>query len=146
MSVAKELGIAIAARLAQIKVADGYLTDIGMRVYRGRRKLDPEMVPCVVLIEGDDRAQDSTAKNVALSQRYIAEAHLACDPDNPNDAAHDAIEDLKTVVWAGDITFGKRVRSVSYQGRAIGAREDGLAIVSGRIEFDVLFAENLAAP
>ena len=45
----------LTAVLQGIRTADGYNTDIGTTVYRGRLKHDEDRVPYAVLIEGEDR-------------------------------------------------------------------------------------------
>lgn len=146
MSLASDIASIITDRLAGITKAGGYLTDIGAKVYRGRRALAKDAPPCVVLIEGDDLVREGSGPHVKLDQVYILEGFVACDPDNPNDAAHEVLADLKRAIFAGDRTFGRLVRALHYRGRTIGVRSDGQAIVSANIEIAVEFAENLAEP
>lgn len=146
MAAARDVAAALAARLGQITKANGYHTDIGLRVYRGRRKLDMAKIPCVVLGEGDDEVQANSLRNANIKQTYVFEALHACDPDNPNDTAHDLIEDLKRAIFSGDTTFGRTVRSLEYRGRLISPREDGAALVAASIEITAGFVEDLTAP
>lgn len=146
MSYAKDLAAAIAERLAEITTTNGFLTNIGATVYRGRRALAKDAPPCVVLVEGDDLVREQSGLHVKLDQVYVLEGFTACDPDNPNDAAHDIIADLKRAIFAGDRTFNRLVRGLHYRGRTIGVRADGQAVVSANIEIAVEFAENLATP
>ena len=76
--------------LRTITIANGYLTDIGaQRVFRGRRKIDDDHVPCAVLVEGDDKVIGTgVPPNLNISQSYVVGGYVKCDPDNPNDAAH----------------------------------------------------------
>jgi hypothetical protein len=154
VSVASDIAGALAARLAQITVANGYATDIGLRVFRGKRSLGEEAVPCVTVIEGDDAPQTGGGKlngAVTIAQRYAIEGHVVCDPDHPNDAAHLVIADLKRAIFAGGRAVGGapklgNAREVNYVGRSISSREDGLAIVAASIEIDAVYAEDLRAP
>lgn len=133
--------------MEQIKIVDGYHTDVGLKIFRGRRKVDDDMVPCGVIIEGDDRPGDNTSREeIRIDQSYVLGGYVPCDPDNPNDAAHLLLKDLKRVVFGnGNKTnLGGRVRAVTYQGRDIGPRADGKAIVMAVIFIDVTFAETLA--
>jgi hypothetical protein len=143
---AESVGLAIAARLATITVAGGFETDVGARVYRGRRRIDPAQVPCVVMVEAEDKVLDHNAKSVRLHQRYIVEAHAACDPDHPNDAAHKMLRDIKRAVFTADKTLGGVARDIFSAGRGIAGRDDGLSIVSAIVEVDVEYIENLHAP
>jgi len=151
MSKASDIAAELAARLATITKANGYNTDIGLHVFRGKRRLDEEHhLPCVVLVEGNDTPADDSGTNASLNQRYLFEAHDACDPDHPNDKAHLIIADLKRAIFSGEPKHGLRLngkaKQVAYKGRTIGAREDGAAIVFAGIHIDVLYTEDLANP
>ncbi|MGH7461960.1 MAG: hypothetical protein ACREMA_13175 [Longimicrobiales bacterium] len=151
MSKADDIARVLSARLERITKANGFATDIGLRVYRGRRSLDAETdVPCVVLAEGNDTPQDDSLTLVSISQRYVCEAHVPCDPDHPNDAAHQIIADLKRAIFGGEPKHGMRLdghaKQLHYKGRAIGPREDGGETVSAGIHIDVLYVEDLTNP
>lgn len=150
MSTANDIALALTSRVETINGADGYETTIGVRVYRGRRRLDESCIPCTVIIESDDQVLEQTrgreAAQVKLGQRYILEGHDACDPDHPNDTAQKIIADLKRAIFkAGwyDPTF---IRNIRYIGRTISPREDGTAIVAAAIEVEIEFVESLTAP
>lgn len=145
---ASEIAVELSARLATIKVADGFHTDIGLRVYRGRRKIDDEMIPCAVLFEGADDVSNPPGHpiEVKVDQGYVLGGYAKCDPDNPNDTAHLIIKDLKRAVFGGAATLGGKVRVVQYNGRDIGPRADGVAIVFAVIEIEVEYAETLLDP
>lgn len=142
----------ITTLVEDISVVNGYNTDIGLHVYRGRRKIDDEMIPCAVILEGNDSPGDNTSRqSIKITQSYVLGGYVACDPDQPNDAAHLVIKDLKRAIFKLDpslpnasVNFGGRVRSVAYQGRDIGPRADGKAIVFAVIFIDVVYAETLA--
>ncbi len=151
MSKASDIAQELYNRVAQITKANGFNTDIGLRVFRGKRALDAEAdVPCAVLVEGNDTPQDSSMTGVSISQRYVFEAYDACDPDHPNDAAHLMIADLKRAIFAGEpkhgMRLGGRAKEMTYKGRVIGPREDGAETVFAGIHIDVLYAEDLTNP
>lgn len=150
MSKAKQLADAIHARLTAITVANGYLTDIGSRVFRGRTALDESHLPCIVMVEGDDNIEDQAVRKVKVAQQFIIEGHDECDFDNPNDKAHDIISDMKRAIFKGDRTFGGLVVSdkngLRYEGRNISPRPDGAAIVAASIRFVCVFVEDLDNP
>jgi hypothetical protein len=143
-----EVAGAIATRIAQIKIADGFETDIGLRVFRGRRNVDESAVPCAVLIEGTDTPTDRPGRlpSVSIRQRFVIAAYVPCDANNPNDAAHAAIRDVKRAIFAGDATLGSKVLRVMYAGRDIGPRADGLPIVFVTVDIDVEYVEDLTNP
>lgn len=141
--------------LASITVVNGYETDIGLQVYRGKRKIDEDAVPCAVLIEGED-APTSTQGPASqkITQSYVLGGYAKCDPDNPNDVAHQIISDIKKAVFTfvpanraeeirGSTTFGGCVKEVRYKGRDIGPRADGVPIVFAVVHIDVDFVEQL---
>ena len=140
--------------LGTIKVANGYNTDIGATVYRGRLKHDEDRVPYAVLIEGEDRPQenDGGRLDVTLEQDFVLGAYVFCNADNPNDAAHDAIADIKKAVFSSDLARrpvagarggNGRVAKLSYRGKDIGPRADGKNIVFAVVHISVTFAEDL---
>lgn len=157
MSLAKDISIAIATKLSDITVANGYNTDIGLSVYRGRRRVELANLPCCVIIEGEEEvvdqirtmtAQGYSQRNVTgkLNQTYTIEAILECDPDDPNDAAHDAIADIKVALYKGDLSLNGKVTAISYRGRVISAREEGFNAISGAVIIGLDFVENLNSP
>lgn len=143
--VSAELNLRCASRTKLL----GAETDIGVRVLRGRRKLDDDMVPCTVIVEGLDTPKMSESSRRATSQTqqsYVLVGYHKCDPDHPNDVGHAIIRDLKRAVFSDGTTLGERVRNVSYRGKDIGPRGDGVGIVSASIEVMVEFVEDLANP
>lgn len=151
---ASDLAVYITQRLALITTANGYHTNIGQSVFRGKRAKVEEQIPCAVIIEGEDHPGDSGRDSQMIEQDYVVGGYVECDPDNPNDAAHLVIKDLKKVLFGdhggtgrpigGAHTFGGRVKSVEYKGRDIGPRPDGVAIVFAVVHFTVKFSEILA--
>ena len=154
---ARDIAAYLTTRLATITKANGYETDIGLRVFRGRRKIDDQQVPCAVLIEGEDKpggAQGAGSQQV--TQSYVLGGYAECDPDHPNDRAHEILADIKKALFGlppdatraeragAEFSFGGRVKAVSYRGRDIGPRADGVPIVFAVVHIDVLFVEQLA--
>ena len=69
----------LATRLSQISITNGYETDIGLRVQRGRRKLPADDEPPLVqLVEGSDDVIDesgrSTKSLIKVEQPYVFDA------------------------------------------------------------------------
>lgn len=148
------LSLHISSLLAEITTANGYETDIGARVFRGRLKIDPTHVPCAVLIEGEDRPGDQQQRtSLKITQDYVLGGYVQCDPDHPNDAAHAVLRDIKKALFrrrSGDVieqqNFDGRVKAVRYVGRDIGPRADGEAIVFAVVHIEVDYAETLTPP
>lgn len=145
---AEDIALEISARMATITEANDYETNIGSTVYRGKRKVEDDATPCSVLVEGADTVTDRPGKlpSAAISQAYVLGGYKACDPDNPNDAAHAMIRDLKKAMFRDGGNFGGKVRKVDYRGRDIGPRTDGVAIVFALIEIAVEYVEDLTNP
>ena len=148
---AEAISDAIVSRLETRTKALGAETDLGLKVYRGRRHVDDTMLPCCVLIEGDDLpSRESRRTEYKLDQRYVVFAYVPCDANDPNIAAHAAIRDLKRAIFTSagkpDFRLGGLVRDVEYLGRDIGPRGDGAAFVLAAIEVAVEYVEDLASP
>lgn len=139
----------IKARLLSIRLENGAETDIGRDVMMGRRKIPgDDQPPCVMVLEGLDDPKDQPGRNptVLISQQYVVSAFDACDPDNPNDQAHAMIRDIKRAIFKDGTTWGGKVKSVIYQGRDIGPRPDGVALVQAQVLLLVEYVEDLANP
>jgi len=146
MSIANDFALGLTARIQQIRQINGFETDIGAHVFRGRRVPDEDKLPCAIVVEGEDRPADEQRGRVKIEARYQIEGHCQCDPDNPNDVANAMVADIKRAVFSGDPTFGKIIRDLRYGGRTINPREDGLSFVSASVEIVVTWAETLSAP
>lgn len=149
MSDANSIALALSAVLEKIKKVDGFETDIGLRVMRGRRRLGPEQLPCAVLIEQPDVPKNQLRNGAAqITLKFIVEGHSECDPDNPNDMAHKMIADIKRAVFGHKFTYGASNSPflVTYGSRTISPREDGMAIVSTGVEISIEYVENLSNP
>lgn len=141
---ASDIAAYLTSLLAGIQIADGFNTDIGTTVYRGRRMVDDDMVPCAVIIEGEDVPGDNVGREeIKITQNYVLGGYVRCDPDHPNDAAHKVIKDIKKVVFGDGPRMGGRVRAVKYKGRDIGPRADGVPIVFAIVNIEIEYAETL---
>jgi hypothetical protein len=148
---AEDIGLAIKARFETLLTTNSAETDIGRVVYLGRRHFDDTMIPGIALIEDpDEPARQHRADEYQIVQVFTAFAYVACDPSNPNVAAHKALRDMKKALWntdgKPDATLGGKVRSLVYRGREIGPRADGVAHVVAAIQFAVQYVEILSTP
>lgn len=152
LHAAQAIGDEIRTRLLTCTVAQGAETNLGTTVFRGRRAVSDDMIPCVSIIEGDDHParERGPGVNVKLDQRYVLYAYVPCDGNDPNLAAHAAIRDMKRAMFNSDgkpdERLGGKVFRCEYLGRDIGPRADGANFVLAVIEIGVHYAENLAAP
>lgn len=148
----KSLSIALTELLKLITSANGFASNAGDKVYRGRQHLDESAVPCIVIGEADDvpTGEIQYGKTVSVKQRFVLDAWVASDPDNPNDAAHDAIADIKRVLFANVNATGgggqlqNVCQRIRYVNRSIGQRPEGGNIVRGTVVIEVSFKEDLS--
>lgn len=152
MSTASNIALKLHSRISNIRVANGFNTDIGQKVLRGRMTFDAAYIPLTVMVEGEDTPRQQKYADVEMEQRYIFEGHLDLDEseiENPNDKAHLIIADLKKAIFGSDLTLDgllKDKNAVKYIGRAMLAREEGQARVAASIEISITYYENLAQP
>lgn len=149
MSKASELAAHLASLAANVLAANGYATDIGLRVFRGRMSLNREDLPCVVLVEGDETVIDQKNAKVNVDTTFVLEGHDVCDPEQPNDKGHLIVADLKKAVFGADLTLGGRLRSkdeIKYLGKAIGQRPEGGDVIAASISFSIAQVEDLSSP
>lgn len=141
---AEEVGAEFYARLSGIRTANGFETEIGTTVWRGRRKIPADdEVPVCIITEGDDTPGSQANKtSQQITQTYVLDAFDVCDPNNPNDKAHAMLRDLKKAVFEPDGMMSGKVRKLSYIGRDIGPRPDGAGFVQVRIVVEAEFVEN----
>jgi len=144
---AEDVAAEIKQRMERCTVALGAETDLGVKVYAGKRNVDKSMVPCCAILEGDDDpSQQGNTTTYHVTQRYMLLAYVPCDPDAPNVAAHQALRDMKRAIFSDGGRLGDKARKVTYVGRSIGPRSDGEAFVLAILEIDVEYVESVATP
>jgi hypothetical protein len=145
---AEDVGQEIARRMALIRLVNGYETEIGVKVWRGRRKIPAdEDIPVTLITEGDDNPGSKPNRTVQqVVANFVIDGFDACDPNNPNDKAHAMLRDMKKAIFHDGGQFNGKVREINYLGRDIGPRPDGAGFVQARIVIEVEFVESLADP
>lgn len=150
MSTAKTIAQRLTARLQAITQANGYRTDLGLCVYRGRLAIDEDTPQSVTVAELDEAALQKPGRRSALcklTQRYAIEALSLCDPDHPNDTAHDLIHDMQRAIFGPlDPSLGGAAMDLRYLTRRINPRDFGTTRVLAAIEIEVDYVEDLTAP
>lgn len=139
----------LSTRLRNILLINSCETNIGRDLMLGSRKIPgDDRPPCMILIEGNDDPVDAPGRipQVLISQNYMIDAFDVCDPDNPNTKALAMIRDIKRAIFKGDATLGGTVKKVSYLGRDIGPRPDGVAMVQARVMIAIEYVEDLTNP
>lgn len=142
------IGAALKVALETVTVAQGAETDLGVVVHRGRRSIDPEQMPCCVLVEGGAEPQERrggrNGAQYVMRAEYAAHAYVPCDPDNPNVAGHAAIRDLLKALFR-DTTLGGRLTDLSFVATDILPHVHGQAFVLVIVEFRAGFHTFLSA-
>ena len=154
MSKQNDILEALRARLGQIRLADGYATDIGATVFRGRRAISPDHPPCCSIFEHEDEIEKQSPGTGAIHTAPVAfeslpvsiEAHAACDPDHPNVTAHAMVADIKRAIFGGDLTWGTLATHTQYVGRNVGDRDAGTDIAFAQVLIKIGCVEDLANP
>lgn len=147
MSKANDIAAVIATRLATIRTSNGYETDAGQTVYRGKRNLSAGN--CITLFEGEEdatrpRGEPYTANAI---MHFIAEGVVACDPENPDIAGHKLVADIQKAIFSTDHTLSGLLASpIIYTGRVIQPRADGSPLVSAQVRLDATYTITPANP
>lgn len=148
VSRANDIADAIKARSQAVRKINGYHTDIGQTVYRGKRQLTAGN--STTIWEGEEdagRATRGSPYTTTAVQHLVIEAAVDCDPDNPDIAGHKAIADLQRAIFAGDERLdGLLAAPLQYTGRVIQPRLDGQSLVVVQIKLDATYSLTPANP
>lgn len=154
MSKQNDIIEALRDRLSLIRIANGYASDIGATVFRGRRSISLDHLPCCSIMEAEDEIEKQspgtgavhTAPVVFATLPVTIEAHATCDPDHPNVTAHALVADIKRAIFSGDLTFGNLATHTQYIGRNVGDRESGTDVAFAQVLIKIGCVEDLANP
>lgn len=139
MSRALDILTAIQARLAQIRVAGGYATDIGARVYLGRAHFDDAEVPLAALLEIESKVSGSS-RDQQIDADIVVEAHDVCDPDAPLVKGHALVADICRAVLLEDRTLSGLAIGLTLSGWRILPPEAGGKRVAAQVRFTCRYA------
>lgn len=146
---ASAVALALSERLARILPANGFATATGTRIMRGKRTVPADsQVPCIIMIEGGDEPTDRPGRipMCHIKLPFVIDAFDACDPENPNDRAHQMISDIKRAIFHDGTNLGGQAYLVTYTGSDIGPRPDGAAFVQARVSVSIEYVEDLTNP
>lgn len=149
-SVAKQILTKLDTRLKTILVANGYNTNAGQRVYRGRKSFDwgdAALFPAISVFDPEERCESLHEERNDYLLVFHVEAHGFASASNPADLAHDLIADIKKALFIySDQTLGGLVVSFEYKGREIQLPEDAGSVVSVRVVAEVKYPELYGDP
>lgn len=151
---------AIQACLADITVANGYHTDAGKNVFRGREDLfgEDQALPCLSIFEDEETSDESKAQpemqRYATDVRYVVLGVTAADPQNPLDAGHLLKADIQRALFRRrNATAGARadllggtVRQFVYLASAVVPRGDGGRLTEAAVKCKALYSLNASDP
>jgi len=155
MSRALDIVLALKARLQAIRVANGFITEAGFKVYLGRAFLDSEKdTPSLTLHEGRPQKSgygfvENTSANPQIGGRmepeYTVEGMVQCNGDEPYVAAHALLADIKRALFG---TQDALPNTLSHRlvGYGVMPHQPGSTSMTVLVVGAYQFVENFAAP
>lgn len=135
--------MAISTRLADVRMANGYYTDAGQQVVRGRYSLDHTVLPgMAVWMESNDPSQ-SLQQRARADGVLVVEATAAYNNEEPEDMACYLAADINKALETDDRTLGgllisdKDGQGVTWQGDEIIYPENENNLVGVRVSYAV---------
>lgn len=158
ITIAQRIALVLATRLAQIKVVNGYETDAGLRVYRGRvitSSDDLEAGPVVVLYPRHNADTETPVEGLETKVRnelrlsVIGQA-IPEDADHPLDLGFALMGDIKRALFqtlAPVIEAGERIgETPEYAGSRLALPEPGEQTVVAAVDVTVRYFETRGNP
>lgn len=145
----KRISDAFQARLSQILIANNFETDAGANVFRGLLDFthdDP--IPALSIIEQDiEVIEGEENPSSLLTLPIVVMGWAKADRDNPSDAAHQLIADIKKGLFLqNERTIGDDAQDLEYRGRTIFQREPGSKTIFVTVSCRVRFVEIYGDP
>lgn len=138
----------ILARLAAIRITNGYNTDAGARLFIGEQPVlgpsDPEASIAVVVREDEAGYQ---GENVVVRLPVAIQAIVKADAADPFSTVEDIIEDIKRAVETDHDLGGRLVRRGLERGSTQPLdRESGSEFIGAEVQYRLIYAEQWGAP
>ena len=143
---------AVRNRLAGIDLDSGYNTDMGARLYMGKRQFnesDLDVGPSMQLYMVDDAPEESDRfiDPMYINMGFAVSASKWIEGDNPTKETADLIQDIKSAVLViGGETLGGLSMDLGYNGMSAEYPEGGIDSVVITVNFTALYAETYGAP
>jgi hypothetical protein len=140
---------ALKTRLQDIKPANGYATDAGLRVRLGPGSVTPDdLLPRLALIPGVEPEVRPQLDKVKILLPFVVEGLIEADPNDPDDPTviEPLLADSKRAVFrATDRTLGGLAINLHVAGERVTGRENGgrtvACAVSGVLEYTELYGD-----
>lgn len=143
----------IRERLEEIQEDNGYNTNAGNNVYRGRVFLDRDSeLPAITIVETEENpaTADVSGSLVRETVNYQIRGVAQADPDNPLDQGHVLVADIKKALFRAPTIDMERldgtITNLSYTGRGIFPPEDGSRYVYVEVYLEVTHGEQFGNP
>lgn len=147
-SKALKITKAIQGALESIQIANGYQTDAGLRISRGRLRISrDEVFPLISIHEGEEDVIKRVGPSVVqLRLPVTVEGFVESDPVNPLDSAHVLLADIKRSLFPALSEQRGLIINTEYLGRIISPPEDGSSYSSVSVHLAVEWGEELSNP
>ena len=157
MDTIREINIQdILARLAEIRVSNGYNTDVGANVRRSRKKVDPSELPAVIVIPGTEKVTAKYGQSFCVMSVRI-EGIMEFGANDPGVVSEWILADLKKCILAPPDPSGSPdtgwTRSPDYidgilyaEGGTEEYPDEGQSTIGAFALFDVSYTTNMNDP
>lgn len=144
----------IVDRLETISVANGYNTDAGSHVFRGRTYIDEDNeLPGLTVIENDEQGTEAQVSGTQVRETTGYEVHglITADPNNPLDAGHQLVADIKRALFQHPSgpefeTLPKSGATLEYLGRQVLSSPLGSELAEVMVQLNVSHSEQYGNP
>lgn len=140
--------------LAEILPANGYLTDAGARVYRGRSDdfgdaRDPDQWPALVVATRSDSPASTLHNRIDLRREIDIDAHVLSNQDDYEPELDAVTQDIRRALMPLVLdeslsTFNARVTRVIWGDTVYAERQAGSELASARLTLTVSYVLTLA--
>lgn len=156
MSKTNDIVKQLVERLGAIRRVDGFATDAGLNVSRGRPAVAGGAEEALDVFELEDQiekqrvdgsgASDCTAVDTDLLLPINIEGYAVVAADQHMEVGHALVSDIKRAVFGGDMTWGGLATHTHYIGRTIDRRAEGANAVTVLVQIRIGCVEDLANP
>ena len=135
------------AGLEQIQTANGFATDAGLRISRGRKKFaSNETFPLLFIHEGEESVSKRMGITNHLEMPVSIEGFIEADINNPLDDGHKLLADIKKSLSPALSQNRRLIFNWEYQGRVINPPDDGSRYTNVTVQVVLHWAEELTNP
>lgn len=139
---------ALTNRLAAIQPANGYVTDAGLRLFRGPVHLgDNDPLPALSIVSARGEPLEEQTLSGLRALTVTVQGLITASAADPWGQAESLLGDLKRALFVlGDRTLGGLAQEVNYGEDGIGERADGSEEIGVLQEVIVRYAETYGNP